>query len=154
TGTISTVTFPNPEALQIDNRATVVAANSFAGAETLAVQTVAPGTGELTLDLLLPEGYKINDLAPSVLDIKLDGETTSITLDSTTMTIPLTFAAGSDSLQASVNLYYCEAINESLCFIERFAVQVPLEIADHAETAVVEVQRVVVPPEGFGGGIG
>ena len=130
-GEVSTLVFPNPEALQIEGQATVIAGNAFSGAETLDAQTVAAGDGEVVFEALLPEGYKINDLAPSVATFAADDEAimfeeTRYTIEDTTLTVPVTFSEGDTTLQASFDVYYCEAINETLCFIEQFAVSVPV----------------------------
>lgn len=150
TGEVSTVTFPNPQALRINGAATVIGGNEFRGAERLPAQTVSAGMGEITLTLALPEGYKLNDLAPS--QARFGGgallalSESRVTLTEPTLALPVTFSAGEDTLSAAVELYYCEAVNETLCFIERFVVEIPLVIADDAETNAVSITREIVPP--------
>ncbi|MEM6284315.1 MAG: hypothetical protein AAF787_19140, partial [Chloroflexota bacterium] len=152
--TVSTVTFPNPEALQINGRATVVAGNEFAGAETLDAQTVTAGEGEIVLNLLLPEGYKINDLAPSLAavsasdGIELDAD--EYTIEEVELAIPATFTEGEETLFGSFDVYYCEAVNESLCFIERFAVEIPVTAAEDADATQITIEREITPPEQSG----
>ncbi|MFZ4813864.1 MAG: thioredoxin-like domain-containing protein [Phototrophicaceae bacterium] len=150
TETVSTVTFPNPEALQIDGRATLIASNAFAGAETLDVQEVAAGVGEIVFTLNLPEGYKINDLAPSLVTYTPAGnltlDQTEFALDDTTLTVPATFSEGDAALLAAFELYYCEAVNESLCFIERFALDVPISVTADGDASTLNLARTVTPP--------
>lgn len=153
--TVSTVTFPNPEALQIDGRATVIAGNTFTGAELLPEQTVAAGEGDLTLNIVLPEGYKINDLAPSRAVVESQGgaltvEQRETTIETTQVSIPVTLAVGDDVLFGSFDVYYCEAVNESLCFVEQFAVEVPVVVRDDADATQINVERQVTPPEPSG----
>jgi thiol-disulfide isomerase/thioredoxin len=157
--TVSTVTFPNPDALQIDGGATVIGGNAFAGAVTLTPQTVRVGDGEIVLDILLPEGYKINDLAPSIAQFNSSGDVVGfeddrIAIEDTTLTVPVTFEAGEDTLLGSFDVYYCEAINESLCFIEQFAVEIPLTVATDEGESQVNIEREIIPPVGFEQGIG
>jgi hypothetical protein len=153
-GQVSTVTFPNPEALQINGRATVVAGNEFAGAETLAAQTVAAGEGEIILNLLLPAGYKINDLAPSQAVVSASEavmlEGTDYTIENVELAIPAAFTQGEDTLLGSFEVYYCEAVNESLCFIERFAVEVPVTVSEDATTTQINISREITPPDTSG----
>ncbi len=149
-GEVTTVTFPNPEALQIGGQATVIGGNAFSGAQTLDGQTVTAGDGEIVFEALLPEGYKINDLAPSVATFAAGGEAvlldeTRYTIEDTTLTVPVTFEDGETTLQASFDVYYCEAVNETLCFIEQFAVEIPVTVGD-GEADAVTIQREIVPP--------
>ena len=149
-GAVTTVVFPNPEALQIEGQATVVAGNPFSGAQTLDAQAVAAGDGEIVFEALLPEGYKINNLAPSVAEFAADGEAvllddTRYTIEDTTLTVPVTFEDGETTLRASFDVYYCEAINEALCFVEQFAVEIPVTVGD-GEANAVTIQREIVPP--------
>ena len=66
TNIVSTVAFPNPEALQMEGRITVAGGNQAQAMRiTLDAQTVAPGAGEIVLRIALPDGYKINEQAPS-----------------------------------------------------------------------------------------
>src|SRR5690606_11235221 len=103
-GTVSTVMFPNPQALQIADRITVVGGNSGLG-DTLALdtQTVAPGEGELVLRIVLPDGYKINADAPSQVDWASSGDAVQPSaehapFDSTELRLPVTLAEGEATL--------------------------------------------------------
>ena len=156
---VTTVTFPNPQALQIENRATLVGGNVAGDTTTLDPQTVASGSGELIIDLLLPEGYKINDLAPSVVQLgsvadTLQPEATRYTLQTPSITIPVMLQTGEGTLRVDVDLYYCEAVNETLCFIESFTADLPITVRDDAPENALVIQQEVVVPQGFGDGFG
>lgn len=65
-GTVVTLAFPNPEALQIADQPTVIGGNHMDDVVlTLDPQTVAAGDGEIVLRITLPEGYKRNERAMS-----------------------------------------------------------------------------------------
>jgi len=70
TGVVSTVTFPNVERLSDAGAASAapggLTGGAFAaeGALLLAPQTVAAGPGTLRIHVTMPDGYKLNDLAP------------------------------------------------------------------------------------------
>ena len=155
TETVSTVEFPNPQALQINGRATVVGGNEFSGAETLSEQAVAAGDGEIVLNIMLPDGYKINDLAPSLAEYATSGagvqlgDASEHTIEETELRVPVTLVEGEDTLLGSFDVYYCEAINETLCFIEQFAVEIPVTVSDDADDSRIVVEREIVPPADF-----
>lgn len=148
--TMTTVSFPNPEALQIDGQATVVAGNEFAGADVLAAQQIAAGDAEIVLSLALPEGYKINDLAPSQAaftvseGIAIEGDT--YTIETTELRVPVTVEAGDATVFGAFDVYYCEAVNETLCFIEQFAVELPVTVGA-GDADVITIEREITPPE-------
>ncbi len=153
TETVSTVEFPNPEALAVRGGPTVIGGN--AGANTLLTldeATVGAGEGELVLNLLLPEGYKINDLAPSTVALEAVGDAIELTetdavLTEPTLSVSVALAEGEATVFASVDLYYCEAVNESLCFIETFGAELPVVVAEEGESATLTIEREVIPPD-------
>ncbi len=157
-GVVSTVSFPNPEALQIGERVTVVGGNRGEQID-LPPQAISAGAGTLVLNLSLPEGYKLNPNIDSGVQWRFDpllvGVATSAleplqtfrALDELTP-LPVTFNAGEATVTAEVTLYYCEAVNETLCFIDQSVLRVPLTIADGAAAAAVTLERQVVPPTG------
>jgi thiol-disulfide isomerase/thioredoxin len=154
-GQVNTLTFPNPEQLQIGERTTVIGGNQAQSAETmLAAQTVAPGSGELVLTLTLPDGYKINDAAPSQVEwsseteaVALAEDDRAVEVETTEVRVPVALMAGETTVHAALDLYYCEANAETLCFIERVALAVPVTVADGAAAAVITLEHTVNPPQ-------
>lgn len=155
--TVSTVVFPNPEALQIEGQATVVAGNSALGVEiSLPEQIVKVGEGEIVLNITLPDGYKLNNLAPFTSEWTSSGE--AITIDeanqqqqivepSLPIRVPVQLAEGDDVLHGELTIYYCEAVQESLCFIDQVSIDAPLTITTDASTSEILLERTIVPPE-------
>lgn len=157
TNTVSTIVFPNPEALQIEGRATVVAGNSALGVEiTLPEQTVQAGDSEIVLNITLPEGYKLNDLAPFTSVWTHTGESITISDENQRQQIvepelpirvPVELADGEDVLHGAITIYYCEAVQESLCFIDQVKIDAPLTITADAAARTITLDHTVVPPQ-------
>jgi thiol-disulfide isomerase/thioredoxin len=113
---------------------------------TLDPQSVAPGEGTVELQVAIPAGYKVNDLAPLSMEWTA-GDAVTFDPDQANQTIveptfPLSFAAefaeGQSDLTGDLTIYYCEAESESLCLIERVRVTAPLTIeSGGADTALV-----------------
>lgn len=156
TRTVESVRFANPAALQAGREATV-AAPAFTGDElTLEPQTIAPGDGGITLDVQFPPGYKFNDIAPFSAEWYVDGEVVQLDEEdqvqrivepSMPLSIPVRFAEGSADIAVDLNIYYCEAVNETLCFVDRVRVHVPVTVEAGGPDAVLQVARTVTPPE-------
>ncbi len=153
--TVSTIRFPNPEALQAGREA-VVAAAPFTGREvTLDPQTSSAGAGVITLDVQVPEGYKFNGLAPFSADWHPDGVVVQIAEENRSqriiepempLTVPVTLAEGEAALSVDLYIYYCEAINENLCFLDRLRVNAPVSVDGAAGQPALRVEYAVVPP--------
>ena len=158
---VSTVAFPNPERLQIEGRTTVIGGNR-AAAETLTLpeRTVTAGEGAIVVRIALPQGYKINPDAPSRSEWNNAGEAVEIPeveraqgFDNVEFRVPVTLNEGSDTLSGYLTTYYCEAVQETLCFIDDVRIEVPVTVsADGAGTEIV-VERMITPPEVEIGGI-
>ena len=122
---------------------------------TLPEQTVAAGEGEIVLEITLPEGYKLNNLAPFTSEWTVDGEAIAISEEHRSQRIvepelpvrvPVTLSEGSAVLHGDLTIYYCEAIRQSLCFIDQIGIDAPVTVsADGGEPRIV-VERVIVPP--------
>lgn len=156
TNRASTITFPNPQALQIDRDAVTVIGGNQALAETLILpeQAVSAGAGSIVLRLTLPDGYRINALAPSAAGWQGDGTAVLISPDAQTsaitaaeVRIPVTLAEGPGRLYGSITLYYCEDENQNLCFIDEVSLELPVSVAPAGgfERELV-VERRVIPP--------
>jgi hypothetical protein len=155
--TVGTITFPNPEALQLGSSPTVVAGNSALGEQmTLPEQTVAVGDGEIVLNIALPEGYKLNNLAPFTSEWTASGD--AITIDEVNrkqqiiepelpIRIPVKLTEGDDLLHGDLTIYYCEAVQESLCFIDQVSIDVPITVASGGTSSEIALERTITPPQ-------
>ncbi len=126
----------------------------FAGADQVALTaaSVKPVNGKIRLQvqLTLPEGYKINDLAPLRYLVEASGtqgpiergtlgklvdapkRTASFDID-----LPLGDASRAEKLHVSLAYYYCQEGAEGVCKAGSVVWSVPLEVtADAAETLV------------------
>ncbi|MGV2437569.1 MAG UNVERIFIED_CONTAM: hypothetical protein LVT10_23890 [Anaerolineae bacterium] len=115
-------------------------------------QQVQAGTGEVILTVTLPEGYKINDLAPSVARFQSDGEVVQLDAEATTqpldvaeVRVPAEFTQGTGVILGEFDLYYCEAVNESLRYIEQFAVELPVEVVAQSANTTLSITHTVTP---------
>ncbi len=156
TETVETIQFPNPQQLVIErNEVTILGGNAGDAEEiTVNADTVAPGAGALSFSLTLPEGYKINDLTDSFIDLSSDGdavqvESEQVILADETVTVPLNLTEGEATLTLAVTLFYCEAENEAFCLVDEVTIRVPITVAEDAADGRIEVQRDVTLPEGF-----
>ena len=162
-GRVRTLEFPNPERLQIANRPTVVAGNASAGLVLrLPKQRLAPGAGEIALHLSLPEGHRLNGLAPFSSEWSSRGEALVIAeaqqrqelpAPELPLRVPVNLQPGEDLLRGELMVYYCEAVRESLCFIERVTLEAPLEVTADADGASIVLQHDIVAPRLTTGGL-
>ncbi|MCB2224036.1 MAG: redoxin domain-containing protein [Actinobacteria bacterium] len=119
--------------------------------------TVAPGDGTLVVDVTLPDGYKVNDLAPYSMEWIVDGGIATpgpgaereIVAPEFPLTAPVEFTAGSGAVTADLTVYYCTADAESLCLIERVRVTVPIEVAAGGAQEVRFTYSIEPPEVGF-----
>jgi thiol-disulfide isomerase/thioredoxin/sugar lactone lactonase YvrE len=151
-GTVSTVVFPNPERLQIGERPTL-AASLPSHDETLLLppQTIAASASEIMLRITLPEGYKLNDVAPSTAEWNNAGEAIRIEeiarithISGHEVRVPVQLSVGEDTLYAFLNLYYCREEAQSLCFIDRITLEIPVVIAATGAGEII-VERAIIP---------
>jgi hypothetical protein len=103
---------------------------------TLDPAMVANGAGMLRIDVITPEGYKFNDLAPTSVAWSVEGSVAEIP-DEANVTIPdptfpmqfeVSFFEGSGTVIADLNLYYCEVETESLCLFDQVRLHLPLVV--------------------------
>jgi thiol-disulfide isomerase/thioredoxin len=121
---------------------------TFPGAKQVKLNPAAvkPADGKITLavQLKLPEGWKINDLAPmgyfleaeaetGPVDRTAVGKTTRLDKPATSfnITLPVT-GAGQDVVKVSMNYYYCQDGGEGLCKVGSVVWTVPLKVDDAA----------------------
>lgn len=129
----------------------------------LPLTKLAAGEGTVSLDVQLPEGYKINTLAPSTFEWTVEGAAIDLS-DDANLTLkgpqfPLEFSAelreGQGRLIGDFTIYYCEAEAESLCLIEQVRMIAPVTVGDRGESELRLEHTIEVPNIGepaFGGG--
>lgn len=161
---VSTVIFPNVTALlpsdttvtdeSITETAPTFIENS-AGDETITIdpQTVAPGQGKITINVAMPIGYKLNAQAPFTVNwpaneiVSLPELEYRQVLPELPIEFSATFAEGETELAVDFIIYWCEAVNQTLCFVERGTVIIPVTVAADAENANLELAYELVPPD-------
>ncbi|GEM_PF-2544091 len=126
---------------------------------TLDPAQVAAGSGKLIISLKLPQGYKVNDEAPTKVVVRLDG--TVLRFDGKSgedrkrgqaafpslekmpdplsvgqfakpafpLEVPIEIAPGDATATADLWVYYCREGEESACFFKDMRLQLPV----HAE---------------------
>jgi DNA-binding beta-propeller fold protein YncE len=116
---------------------------------------VAPGPGTVTLDVALPPGYKVNDIAPFVMEWSVDGDgtmtlgpeaDTSIVEPTFPLVLKAEFAAGQAMLAADLTIYYCSDDANALCFIEQVRLEV-LVTVDSGAGANLTLRHEIAAPE-------
>ena len=161
-GLVDTLEFRNPEALVIDADAlTVISSSQADGAVArLAAQNLAIGAGEIALRLGFADGYKINPLIDSQLELRSNSDALTIKgadeggrrvvrVDENEVRVPVVFAAGQGELKADLTLYYCREGEEALCFIDTVAYAVPFEAAAENDLLEIALERELAAPDGF-----
>jgi thiol-disulfide isomerase/thioredoxin len=165
TKTVTTVEFPNVDRLLVPSESGDTAAGasgleqtfgSGLGSEVIAVppQTVAAGAGTIQINVTMPEGYKLNTLAPftaiwpddPVVQIPEESRDLRIVAPDLPLEVPVTFVEGQTELTADLTIYWCEAVNESLCFVDRVQFSVPVSVSADSDTHVVVLERDLIPP--------
>jgi hypothetical protein len=105
------------------------------------------GAVRLAVKLTLPEGYKINPLAPMNYRLAADGdgpvdrgalgvkrlETPAAEF---VAALPVTAADGDDTVRLSLTYYYCQEGGEGLCKVGRATWTVPLRLTDDGPAEV------------------
>ncbi len=146
---VSTITFPDADVLAVQNA-------SVFGGETirLAAQTVAPGDAHLIVNINVPRGFRLNDTAPFALHISAADPVLSAPPPNVStiqpmmpITLPLTLKAGQIDLTADADVYYCDAVNEKLCYVARVRLIVPLTVSAGSPVTDVALTYTVAPPK-------
>lgn len=154
-GVVESIRFPNPEALQAGRDQVVLAAPFYGDEVQLETQQVQPGAGQAELTIALPEGYKLNTIAESLVEWRPDGQVIQaddaglaqvVTDIDTPLVLELAFAEGSGTLNVELTVYYCEAVNESLCFVDRVRLNLPVAVDAQAGGSSLSVVHDVIPP--------
>ncbi len=121
----------------------------------LPAQKVAPGATNLRLQLSTPDGYHLNSLAPSSLDLvaanpevlDLGESTISWSTDDSMVEIPIpvVLANGSTTLTFTGAAYFCAEGEEALCLIQQLEIVVPVEVNAGASGGELVVQYELTP---------
>ncbi len=112
--------------------------------------TVAPGAGSIVLDVVLPEGYKVNEDAPSSVEWSVEGGVAELgTSDLTGTALPAVieanFSPGSGTLAGEAVLIWCADDAESLCFIEQLRLEAEVTVAEGGGSEVRFVHEITLP---------
>ncbi len=131
---------------------------TFPGAAQVKLNPTAvkPADGKVTLaiQLKLPAGWKINDLAPMAYYVEAESESgpidrtavgkTSLDKPATTFNIALPVTGtGPDVIKVSMNYYYCQDGGEGLCKVGSVVWTVPLNIDPAGNSASVVLEHQV-----------
>jgi thiol-disulfide isomerase/thioredoxin len=111
------------------------------------------GAVRLSVKLQLPEGYKINPLAPmsyqlsaadakGPVDRKAFGQPVRLKKPAAEfeVDVPLTAETGEEELKFLLNYYYCQEGGEGLCKVGSAVWTVPITLSDKAEKSSVPLQ--------------
>lgn len=161
TETVDTLEYSNPDALVIDPDALTILGGNTADDMLINVDALSLGEGEteLSLSINLPEDFKINDLIDSRLTLsstsdaiqvgsESDENALTVTVDSTSIAVPLELSMGEGELSADLTLYYCREGEEALCFIDTVTYLVPIEVLDRDDdlSESIALERDITPP--------
>jgi DNA-binding beta-propeller fold protein YncE/cytochrome oxidase Cu insertion factor (SCO1/SenC/PrrC family) len=129
---------------------------SFKGAipEAVPLATLKPENGEISLqvELKIPDGWKVNPLAPMSYWVDSQKETGPIDraafgrtklskpVADFTVKLPVT-GAGDDEINVSLNYYYCQEGDEGVCKIGSVVFTVPIKIADDAKESTASLRH-------------
>lgn len=113
---------------------------------------VSPGDIEIVLNVTLPDGYKVNEDAPSRFEFTVDGTGSAIEVPGVIVNpqFPLSVTAraveSTTELVGEVSVVYCETEFESICLIDQVRLIVPIDIAAQG-TQVIDLSYTIEAPE-------
>ncbi len=115
---------------------------------------VAEGSGEVVLDVALPEGFKVNEEAPSRFEWSVTGDIATIEATpgpiagpTFPMVLPATFRRGSGTISIDMSLVYCEVERESICLLDQVRFVLPVVVGSGGSSIPVDYS--VELPEGL-----
>jgi thiol-disulfide isomerase/thioredoxin/sugar lactone lactonase YvrE len=146
---VSTIKFPNEDVLIVQPLQADVGEKV-----ALAAQTVAPGETQIVINITVPPAYKLNDIAPfsfevaadPLISIPKDKNPVEIVKPKMPLTIPVTLKEGQTTLQANADVYYCDAVNERLCYVSRLKLTIPITVKAEGGKGI-KVDYVITPPK-------
>jgi len=112
------------------------------------------GPASLVLNYQLPDGYKVNEEAPSSLSIvggttlasASGGGSFDLTGTSLPASVPLELVEGSGTVIFDVTLIYCQSEATSLCLIDRARFEVPMTVGPSGTSTQLTLNRVIPEP--------
>lgn len=118
-------------------------------------QTLKAGDGTFILQVSMPYGYKLNNLAAFKASVVSDSS--SVVVDEKwanfeqvepplPLQIPLTLTEGQSTVTIDLTVYWCEAINESLCFVAERQVIAPITVDSSASASFASAEVALTPP--------
>ena len=128
--------------------------DSYAGTVVeLEPLVLGEGEGTISLDVVLPEGYKVNPDAPSRFVWSVEGEGMTVAPDASGSVIdprfPRMFAvhltAGQGVLIGDVSIVYCEAEAEQICLFEQVRIVAPYTVGSRGPDQAVLTHIVDLP---------
>jgi DNA-binding beta-propeller fold protein YncE len=153
TETVSTISFGENETVLIPE-GILLAPEGGDGVIVLPEQQVAAGKGTVTFDIQLPDGYKLNELAPftivntntDVVSIQAEFAEYRELVPELPVRLPANFFPGTTTYTADVTVYWCEAVNEDLCFIDRLTFEIPVTVTAEGDDLDLTLPYELVPP--------
>jgi thiol-disulfide isomerase/thioredoxin len=119
-------------------------------------QTVNAGKATLILEYELPDGYKVNEDAPS--SVVVAGGSSVVALSSDTAgditgtkipaNVPINLTEGKGTALFDVTLIYCRVDATSLCLIDQVRYEVPLSVGPEGASSQILLNRSETLPEG------
>lgn len=114
---------------------------------------VAPGNGEVVVDVHLPAGYKVNDQAPYSMAWQVSGDVAvlepnanrSIVAPEFPLRLAATFQPGQGMLTGDLTIIYCEAEKETICLLDQVRLEAPLTVAADGQPAATLTYRMAQP---------
>jgi len=114
---------------------------------------IQAGAGTIRLNITIPAGYKVNDIAPSSMAWQVEGNVVDLPADANrSMVAPtfpielnVTFNEGQGTLISDFTVFYCEAETQSLCLIEQVRFEVPLIVGSVGEASLPLEYAIPVP---------
>ena len=129
-------------------------AGGVMAAETVVLDPVraAPGPGTVSVELTLPAGYKLNDIAPLTIVWTVDGGVAEFAgvyrevEPALPLQIPVTFEDGTGTIRAEMTVYYCEDEASELCLVHQATLEIPLMVSAGEPTSIVVEYEVPSQP--------
>jgi hypothetical protein len=109
----------------------------------------------LVFNITMPDDYKLNDQAPFTV-ISPEDTTVSVAEDlldyrevlpELPLHIPVTFNEGTTVYSTDLTIYWCEAVRETLCFVERVTLTVPVSVSADGESSELMLSYHLLPPD-------
>lgn len=119
-------------------------------------QTISAGSGSVTLEVTIPEGYKVNEFAPFSMEWSGDSEGINFDAEEANrrivepefpLSFPAKFSEGEAELTGDLVIYYCDDEAESLCFIEQVKVTAPFTVTGDGQETLVLSHDIPTPAE-------